>query len=831
MKKFFNKLWFLFKISLRNILSSKLRAFVLFFSSTIIVILFFTVFSLNTFFAGYFEAYFKNEKGNSDIYITIDENYGSRYFSIRNLEESLDDDYYDYTVGYFKIASLSYIDEDYSYVDIVMANLNEFKQSGNFSEYPYNLLESDEIIITKSFADNKLLKVEDTLFLQMGSEKISFRVVAIVEDGGLIKGSTVFIDKNSNIKNILAAMYPELENLNPAFFNKLCNGAYIYTNGNIENSEVVSQLYNIEEYQNLNIAETINKDNINVFVNRNIAYFFVGIVLILISILFVVHSSLTVVFNDRLKQLGIIKSLGGKEKDFLLIIIFEIAFYLLLAIIIGPVLCLLLLRFGLGLVDSNYIFKINFVYLLYTFISLNILYGFLVLFSYLKVKELAINNVIKTTKFKSINWINTLLIFAISIIMFIFNNVFLKENALLKYRGIINFSLIVIIGIVLAKILFGLSRLLFKKNSLFGLIFIDDVNRNKITRSIIIVLLVAFTSIVTFVGLSRVDERRITKLYDETKVDLVITNIIKEEDLEVFLSNNNKVEHYDKGILYNNVILNNEKSFLQMISVKNFDNYYNFEIEISVLNKLNTFETAVVLAPIEYKYLYNYSIGDELILSLSELYDNESFEIIGFFDSEYEDIIITNLYLLDGYESALYNSVFINSNNKNLLKNELTDKYSKNLYYIIDFEEFINEIDIYTTTLRNFLSFIALFFIFCFIFTILNNSILLFESNKKIFARLKIIGCTKRNLAINIIYQYLLIVIICVFSSFFAVFIIMSNVKYILLFFNVYQEVNLVLSDYLIGYCVSIIVFFISYLYYMKLALNVDINVAVKELD
>jgi len=52
-----------------------------------------------------------------------------------------------------------------------------------------------------------------------------------------------------------------------------------------------------------------------------------------------------------------------------------------------------------------------------------------------------------------------------------------------------------------------------------------------------------------------------------------------------------------------------------------------------------------------------------------------------------------------------------------------------------------------------------------------------------------------------------------------------------LLFFNVYQEVNLILSDYLLGYFISVMVFFVSYLYYLKLVLNLNVNETIKELE
>lgn len=217
MKNFIKKTAFLFKLSLNNIFISKLRALVLFFITMIIVILFFIVFSLSTFLNGYFEAYFKNERGNSDIYLTIDENYGSRYFSIRDLEENLNPDHYETTISYFKVASLSYINESYLYVDIIMSNLNEFKRTGCFSDYDFSLLEQGEILITKSFAKSNNLKIGDSLYLQIGSEKTLFEIAGVLKDDGLFLGSTVFIDKTANIKEIITAIYPDLSSLNPLF--------------------------------------------------------------------------------------------------------------------------------------------------------------------------------------------------------------------------------------------------------------------------------------------------------------------------------------------------------------------------------------------------------------------------------------------------------------------------------------------------------------------------------------------------------------------------------------------------------------------------------------
>lgn len=587
----------------------------------------------------------------------------------------------------------------------------------------------------------------------------------------------------------------------------------------------------INPYKDLKINESINQDEIKVFVNRNMAYFSVGIALVIISILFVVYSSLIVIFNDRLKQLGILKTLGGSEKEFLIILIFEILFYLISAFLIGIPLFVIIMRFGLNYVSSNYVFTINFLYVFYTFLLLVFLYGFTILFSYLKVKRLAINKVIKTNNFTNSSLILEVIIISFSLFLFIISNIFFNNIEMLKYKGLISYVLIIIIGILLSKILIHLSFFVFKKNKLFNIIFIDDLKRNKITKSIMIVLLVAFTSIVIFIGIARHDERRIEKLYFETKLDLAITNIIKEDDLELYLSNNRKVDSFGKGLLYNNIIINDSIPFSQMISTQNINQYFNFEMDEILIEKMNNSNNGMILMSNEFKYLYKFNIGDQLTLTFNDDYSNEVFEIAGFIETEYNNAVFTNLYLLEGYEVFKYNTIFINTEDKTNLKGELIEKYANNLYYIIDFEELIDELDIYSSNLRRLLSFISLFFVFCFVFTILNNSILLFESNKKTFAKLQLLGCSKKQLGKNIVYQYFLMAFIAIICSLLAVYIIINNMKYILLLFNVYQAVHFNILDYLIGYVVCVSVFLVSYLYYLKLVIKAELSTSIKEVE
>ncbi len=214
--------------------------------------------------------------------------------------------------------------------------------------------------------------------------------------------------------------------------------------------------------------------------------------------------------------------------------------------------------------------------------------------------------------------------------------------------------------------------------------------------------------------------------------------------------------------------------------------------------------------------LYDMHVGDEIHLNISPPHPYEAFEIGGFFKKEIGDLAIVNLHLFPIYDDVSQNAIFINSSaNKETLKNELINLYSKNMVYILDFQQVVDSKVSEMRTITEYMTIILSTIIGCFILSIFNHSILLLGQMKDSYARLYVLGFSKQKMLAMLTKESALLFFILIIASIFSFILLSSVLSSLILISGEYENIQLSMKSLLVGSLIIFIVFIITKVVYI----------------
>ena len=186
---------------------------------------------------------------------------------------------------------------------------------------------------------------------------------------------------------------------------------------------------------------------------------------------------------------------------------------------------------------------------------------------------------------------------------------------------------------------------------------------------------------------------------------------------------------------------------------------------------------------------------------------------------------------LTKYSSEAKNVILVNSNGNNTkLYQDLIEKFQSRLYYIIDFNIIISSIFEELNQTVSYFNYISYILIVCFILTIFNNSILIYNELKSTYAKLKIIGTSNKKLVSMIVKENLYLLILTLICSVLTVLYFAPKIKDIVLLFDVYFPLKLVIGDIFEAIIVCVIVYLLSYIYYIKNVSKVNVVEEMKQI-
>ncbi len=815
MKKFLDKIFFSIRYAFKNIIFGKLKSLALLITFIIVFTSSFLMITIKSVVSEY--QYKKEEDRYYDfnLEMTVDENTNSRFFSIRDLENDkiLDQ------APFFKVNTLI-SSEKTDYVEVMTGSIRNLHKINKYIQS--ESLNIGEVIITTSVAKKFNLKEQDTINLEF-DQPVEFVIKEIVEDHGLFRDSKVYIDKDSNFSLIMNAL--NLSSLPVTITKNLFNIVYL----EVSDVNAAEEIKTISAYKNLKITETINEAIITKNIKQKTAAFWIMFVFIIIAILFVIHSTLAIMFSDRVNQVGIIQVLGGGKSFSLLVVFIEILIYNLISLVLGILISTVIINKGLALLKSDAVFSISSGHILFGFILILFTIVIIVLYYYFRTMKDSSISIIQANKIKK-NY-NYLIIFSVIAIIVVINFLVIKD---IRLKASIWALIVIALALLFQKLLLLIGSLIKKKN-MFSTLSIKNLNQNKKIGHNLNLMLIIFFSIV-IVSLTIDFYAAFTKNVEkEIEADYLVMNVTSNVDATANeIKTMEKVEDAVPSLIFRDVILKGNMYIDFLVSVDNqeFDKYFDLEIKDDVLARFTSTTKNYILLPEKFELLENIEVGEVFNLYLNEEFSNEEFIVAGFYETSNIYIAYFNALSNPKYSSLAKNSILVNQqkdlDNDDLLQ-ELITKYKSKLYFIASFDSLVLSILDSFNYLFDYLNYILYFFMLCFILTIFNNSILIFDELKQTYANIKILGMTNKSMIkmavtenVYVLFTNLILVFLMTLGA-------VPNIKYISLYFGLYFPLPVEFSALIIGLLTSTVVFILSHIVYLFRISKIDMIENIKQ--
>ncbi|MDP2426459.1 MAG: ABC transporter permease [bacterium] len=795
-----NKVLFTFRFSYRNLTVSLARSllmmFALFVASTILLIV------TNTHHAFYqvHENRAIEQYGPIDIVITYDSNSTSRLVNQRIIAEKYATSVEQYSV-FFNFYTLATFNNEVDYVQVFSSN--DVGYYHLFSALPPTLSPS-EMVITDDFAISNNLVVNSSIELSILGESYVYTVKEIVPQRYMFSGKSIYINKNDLLHTLFSL--PQLNNLG--------NTLYLNVLPHVNIDDFLHDLQAEAAFESYYIFRSVDPLLISQSTNYYASVLF-GIGLFgLFAIGYVIHSLIPLFKSDYQAQLGVVKSLGQNITWMVPIWLSQFAIYLLVI----PLSVYSAQAFYQESASRAGVFSEINLHPILSAIAIAILIGFVILEFFTLIHSFSRHSsvsqsldkrrmAIKPSKVQGV----VLLVFLI--LLHIFNPFSEGVQALLLIVVCILLSLYIIDhGFYLW------NHLLKKKKNYFHLVSLPLLkestvfhNAMKVTVLSIIIILIALTT-------SLMIDKEIVTLQNQTKVDYYLSNLFDySPSLKEEIALHEEVEQIDEAIIFRHIVidvLNKPKkmSFMVSTSFDKLQTYFDFTYIGNVSEAMNDSQVLAVLLPISLAKAHQLQIGDFLDIQLGDKLGIKTFMMAGFIDTDYDNIMITNLFINE--ESRLLQSVnglLVNTIDGGTFKQDMIRTYSSQMMVVIDLEEMTQSVATQVRSLVDFAINISIMLVIAFGIVIMNNSRVVFYQLKSEYTVFLSLGLPKKQLLKHVFIEFVMMSLLIGIVSIFILVVALPNLGSLMLLVGFYKVITFEFTRSL-GYIVlGILVFFASY--------------------
>jgi hypothetical protein len=742
---------------------------------------------------------------STDVIISYDENSEVRIINNRNLELVYHEDIV-YSSVFLNIYTLVSEPDSSFYVEIMSADTYELERLINL-DVP--LLSERGMVITSSLSTKNDLGLNDVMSIYINNVNYDFVIEGIIDDTSVFTGDKVFV-----LKDTLMGTCIGLSNLG-----NLGNVIYVNLASTITPEAFIDILNNDLEYKYYQIQQTIDLTEISRLAKYNSVLFFGVGVLMLFALILVLHSLFHLYFREYPIQSGVLSILGASKNYLFSIWTIEISIFLLISSVISALLTLFLVNMA-GIIYGIHHF-VN--YQIWTFLLAFIgtalfllIEVFTLQFQMKKKSNIELSSDLRYKKFHANYFLGIFSLLVLAIVKWIE-----------PFSTGTNAILIVILSIIVMFqgfdiILFLYAKLLFKKKrqTIFTKYSIKSIKDNPTIHQSLRVLFVIFLVIVSVVSVQGFINRESKKLEDQIAVDYALLGIYDyQPTLKQEVLNNFDVSKVDEAIVYQNTLLHfgdESKRFSFNISMEyeSFIEHFQFDVT-NPINFLGSTESPEIILPINFKYIYDLNAGDTVTMDLSKKITGVSCIVVGFFETNFDNVVYSNIYSLPAYEDIVsINTLFIQTDNLDTQR-ELIQNYSMDMYYVISFQDIMADFTDFILKVTDMYAFLSSILIVCFIIVMINNTILLFYSMKSDYAKLKILGLDSSGFAKIILKEAAIIFFILVICSVLETFVLTAYFPKMMLVFHYYKVINPSILGMICTFGLVGIVLFSSYYYYL----------------
>ncbi len=801
-----SKNWFKILFAYRNATANKKNALVVILTLSLVFCLLILLLGLNHTFSRIYQLQATNVYNDTDIVITYDEYSMSRLINNRYIKDDYQDDI-SYSLSFFNLNVLIN-DENGSYYGSLFSSLPyEFETLVDRDIY----INDNETIISNSYAREHNLNVGDSIEFTLKDKTFVYIIKDIIPDTGVFTGTSFFIDKE--------AFYEEFYNI--GFLTNLGNVLYINVKSDTDINKLITDLKNDSNFAFYNIFPTVDWNYINSKA-MDLTSVMLGVgLIVLVSVIMVLDSLFPIVSRGYRLQIGITNTLGADRKFIWQIYLLHWLIYSLISFVSGIILSYFVINIGLHEYGLNGFIGIKLFTMIEAFAIVSL---FIIIRAYIGFKNENQMSVAKQNQDKRyISYHVKYVTVGISFVLMLLA-MYLKQIPQ-SYRSLIIVATSLYFMFNLSSILLiYLSKLLStgKEKSVFKIFQLKYLRTNKHIHQSLKVVLISLLSLVLIFSVRIFIYKAIDDFNDMMTFDLAITNIYDYDDsLLNNVQNDNNVIDSDAGLFYRNITIHfNEKDyqpckFFVSMDYNQFFNYFNLDVidyDSQYVNAANPY----VLLPYNFKMVYDIELGDVVTIDLNYKLDNIQVVVAGFFDTDFDNIIYSNIVNIDEYSStAKANTILINTNIKDEEYQILIQEYSSKMYFILDPDLYFNDYINSAENVINFFTVFTFFMIASFVIIIFNNTLLVFYDIKNDIAKIKVLGAGRSIFIKNLLKEYLLVLSIIISLGYIEILILSEHLKYVILFTDYYKDVSSNLLTNLYGCVIVGIVLISSYVYYL----------------
>ncbi len=760
--------------------------------------------------------YYKNKETykDIDIVITYDENATARLVNKRKLTT----DYSDQVrppLAFFNLFVLAGATEDTFYTELMSSSIAEMEK---LIDYDMESLTAGQIAITKSLAKKHALAVGQPFRILMLGGEYEYMVAEIIPDTGLFSGDKVFVEKNRLLNDFYGL----------SGFDNLGNTIYIDVLAETDVDALIAILSADAEYADYLIFKTIDQEAI-ISKSRYNSTIMLGLtVLVLIALGMVIHSLFPLLARNLQRQYGLIRILGGNDRFVFSVWLIEIFIFYTMAVAAGCVFAFLVINFS----SRSYgVLSIIGLDILMTVLALISLAALLLIESGTRFANIRKQSLIALSSdiryHRSVPQPYWFIVFVALAGIIHFTQPFsYPVNALIMIlTGIFAaFTGITIVLHLCQKLAFKGKPRLFER---FNLRYLRD---NRYIHHSLRILLASFLVIVIALAIRVYIRTETATFKNQLGFDYAIANIFDYDPaLLDEITAEFPVTHASAMAFSNQAYFALDDSgesklftFCVMMPFADFLRSFAFPITSQPSEELLAANQAFVMLPDDYRYTHLLAVGDTVIFQTDGGHGDIELVVGGFFEVSYPNIIYTNLPAVPDYADGFrINTVIIETDEELLLP--MAEKYGEAMYYVVPIEQLIARYGDLFQAASDLIVVLVGVIVASFLIVIVNNTLLLFQTLKSDYAKLKTLGVRNRQLYSALGLEALLCLLVVGLFFVPEIHVMTTYLPKLMLFFQYHREIIPQATTVVFGTVLVAFAFGGSYLVYLRKIKNLDL--------
>ena len=797
----------------RNVTRNFFRSFSLFLSIFMLSFIILTGFTIKSALSTGYYLYEDVKHENIDIVVSFDSkstNYMIDTTRIMKLRHC-----FDYYGCFFEMSTLIRNNDQQLSVMLLGGTSEEMSL---FIEQDLPHLQYNEVIINSTVSNNLGLNINDTIEIFIASVPYEYRIVDIVEDKSIFEQEKILVQKEFYIKEYFkVALNMDMKNYSDI---NLATNIYLNLKEGYSKEEMVEFLKAEGYYGDFLVQDPRNYEEMKADVEMGTGILYAAIFIFIGALLFVLISIINLRIKAIKNEVGIIETLGEKKTYVFSLVMIEI----LILSVIGLILSYLLSNyvyskeFDILSTKGSFSFDYKWWHFLGTYLVVILICGLTLLAGYKKYNKLTTIDLARNKKYDTVLSLKKL--FITNLIMFLLclmDEFIFKKFLPLMISSIIGIAIYVTFGILLVSLVVKLVCKFFRRDKTFIVTFLRNLNINRIKHNSLKILLVCLFGIVMCCVVIENIDKTLSNVEKSLNIDylLISPRGVSQEVVEDIKSNE-MVNAATLGFFEDKVSTkDNEYTFLVVFScdVTQTSNLMNFELEEQYKDKFCSNTNSVIVME-DFLVASGLKIGDCLTFNLSN--GPQTYEIVGTADLPFQQFAYTNDYYS---ENIFFNTVLIdnqldNIEGMNQFRIDITKKYGSDMSVLFNAGTYLTSFFSRARIALDVVYVVIVIIIICFIFSIINNTILDFNEIKKDLATIQILGISQRKL-IRMIVLEIIISYLSIFASLcLMIYSVAIRFGGLSLLCGYYLDLYLNNSTIIFAILAGMICFILSYIYY-----------------